>query len=273
MIWLASYPKSGNTWLRSVYTALVQGDVDINGLVAGAVSSARGLFDTALGIRSSDLSPDEADSLRPAADDAAAARIGEDRWRKIHDALFPGPTGLPVISPDATRIALYVIRDPRDVAISYAHHAGMSHKAAVECLATTDSAVAGDATQLLPQMRQCLGTWSEHVLSWVDQDWFPVHVIRYEDCITAPVKTFREAFVAGGLCPSEAEVADAVARASWDRLKEQEAQAGFRERSGRDVSFFRRGKAGSWKEELSPELAQRVARDHGEVMARFGYLP
>jgi hypothetical protein len=226
----------------------------------------------ALGVRSSDLSPDEVDALRPAADDAAAARMAEDRWRKIHDALLPGPTGVPVVSPRATRVALYMVRDPRDVAVSLANHAGISHEEAVRRLGDQESTLFGGPMLLEAQLRQRLGTWSQHVLSWVEQDWFPIYVLRYEDCIAVPVKTFGEAFAAAGLCRSEAEVADAVARASWDRLRAQEEQDGFREGAGRNIRFFRKGVAGGWKDELPAELARRVVDEHREVMARFGYL-
>lgn len=272
IVWLASYPKSGNTWLRSVYTALVRGDVDINALAAGAIHSGRASIDIALGVRSSDLSPEETEILRPEADDAGAARMTDDMWRKIHDALLPGPTGEPVVSPRATRAALYVVRDPRDVAVSLAHHLGISYERAVQRLGSEDSALFDDPSWLEPQLRQRLGTWSQHVVSWVDQPLLRVHVLRYEDCLTAPVETFGGAFAAAGLHRSEAELSEAVARASWERLQAQEEQDGFREGSTRGVRFFRKGKAGRWRDELAPGLARRVVDDHGAVMARFGYL-
>ncbi len=67
--WLASYPKSGNTWLRSFLSNLQQdGDApaDINELATGTIASARDWLDEALGFDSADLSADEIDRLRPA---------------------------------------------------------------------------------------------------------------------------------------------------------------------------------------------------------------
>ena len=62
-VWLASYPKSGNTWLRAVYTALLNGsEPDINSLDAGDLGASRAVFDAALGLRSADLTPDEVDA-------------------------------------------------------------------------------------------------------------------------------------------------------------------------------------------------------------------
>jgi hypothetical protein len=273
MVWLASYPKSGNTWLRSVYTALVSADeVRINDLMGGAVPSARAFFEVALGVRSADLSPEEVDALRAAADEAASVRITGDRWRKVHDALMLGPSGKPLVSQLVTRAALYVVRDPRDVAVSWAHHSGRSLEWSVEFLASPDSAVCDDPAFLDRQLRQRFGSWSDHVRSWVDQPFFPVHVLRYEDCVADPVTTFQRAFAAGGLPRSEKEVALAVERASFERLEAQEESDGFVERPDRDTRFFRRGMAGAWKDELPDHLARRVAEQHAEVMARFGYL-
>jgi len=45
----------------------------------------------------------------------------------------------------------------------------------------------------------------------------------------------------------------------------------FKETSERATRFFREGRAGAWRERLTAEQAQRVAKTHGEQMARFGY--
>jgi aryl sulfotransferase len=272
MVWLASYPKSGSTWLRSVYTALARrGDFRLNDLMGGAQPSGRAFFDTALGLRSSDLSFEEIDDLRPAADEATSARVSGDRWRKVHDALSVGPGGRPIVSPAATRAAIYLVRDPRDVVVSWAHHSGQSLQWSVEFICDPASALCDNPAYLGRQLRQKLGSWSGHVRSWVDQSFFPVHVLRYEDCARGPVRAFRRAFAAGGLQYSEEEVGAAVEMASFERLRAQEQSEGFAERSARDIRFFRRGVAGAWQEELPAPLARRVANEHAEVMARFGY--
>ena len=272
-VWLASYPKSGNTWLRAVYTALRTGaEPDINSLEGGNIATSRWLFDAALGLRSSDLRPEEVQVLRPRADEAVATAENGDVWRKIHDALFHGPSGELIVSSRATRAAVYIVRDPRDVAVSLAHHEGRRMNEAVDVLCCSGASLAKSGRRLYDQLASCTGTWSEHVRSWVDQAPFPVHVLRYEDCLAHPVLSFREAFAAAGIDASESEVAKAVDRASRDRLQAQEEASGFRERQNRQALFFRRGVTGSWREELSADLADRVVEEHGEMMARLGYL-
>ena len=125
-VWLASYPKSGNTWLRAVCTAwLHQGAVDVNALIGLPIASSRDCFDVELGIPSSSLTRAEIDFLRPRVDELLAANAREPFLRKIHDAYFTGPAGEPIVSVKATRAAVYIIRDPRDVAVSYAESRGL----------------------------------------------------------------------------------------------------------------------------------------------------
>jgi len=98
-----------------------------------------------------------------------------------------------------------------------------------------------------------------------------VHVVRYEDCLAKPVATFGDALAAGGTLPDEVAVRIAVAKCSFEHLRAQEERAGFGELEGHGP-FFRRGTAGGWQGELTPDLARHLEDAHGEVMARFGYL-
>lgn len=272
-IWLASYPKSGNTWIRAVlYAWKARGPVDLNELGSGLIASAREPFDATVGIASSDLTHDEVELLRPIVDDALVADEAEPVLRKVHDAFLAGPAGAPVLSVAATRAAVYMVRDPRDVAVSLAHHTGTTVARAAERMCDPDAAVGGRSAGLPEQLRQRLGTWSDHVLSWVDEAPFPVHVVRYEDCLEDPVAAFGSAveFLTTD-APDPERLAQAVGHAAFERLRDAELEHGFRERPAVADRFFRRGHAGSWREEMPPDVAATMLAVHGEVMARFGY--
>ena len=273
-VWLASYPKSGNTWLRAVYTAWSgQKSPELNDLAGGLIAAARPLFDDTLGIASSDLTHEEIDALRPRVDELLTADAAGPVLRKCHDALFDGPAGEPVLSVAATRAALYMIRDPRDIAVSVAHHFGRSLEWGARYVSDPAAVTGGPRRGLVDQLRQRLGTWSEHVCSWVDGASFPVHVLRYEDCLAEPVATFGEALRAAGLDAWDDErVATAVEHAAFERLRAAEDREGFREKPPEALRFFRRGRAGGWKDELPADLATTIQDGHREVMRRFGYL-
>jgi aryl sulfotransferase len=271
--WLASYPKSGNTWLRAVLSAWQgEGPVDINRLAGGAIASAREPFDVSLGIASSDLTHEEVELLRPRVDEILSAHAPGALLRKVHDALFAGPATAPAVSIGATRSALYMVRDPRDVAVSLARHLGRTVEWAAERMRNPAAAVAADPAELAEQLRQRLGTWSDHVRGWVDEAPFPVHVVRYEDCLDDPMATFGAALEFAGLGPVDPErLAGAVARAAFERLRDAEENGGFRERSAAAERFFRRGQAGAWRDEMPPEVAAGMLAEHREIMARFKY--
>jgi len=89
IIWLASYPKSGNIWLWIFLTNLRRDGeepVNINELDGGPIASARALFDEATGIESSDLTPEEIDRLRPGVYEQLATGANETLFLKVHDA-------------------------------------------------------------------------------------------------------------------------------------------------------------------------------------------
>jgi aryl sulfotransferase len=273
-VWLASYPKSGNTWVRALLTGLLleEDEVDINQLGHGPIASFRGYVERYTGLVSSDLTQTEIATLRPAVDLAFDAKHTRTRYRKVHDTLFSGPEGAPIVSPEATLGAVYIVRDPRDVAVSFAHYAGMDAEWATDRIGSQQTGLRTNLEDIGPQVPQRLGTWSDHVRSWTEQTLFPVIVVRYEDLHTDPGGQLERIAQFGKLEATPEAIAAAVEAASFERASRQEAQEGFRERGGVEQRFFRRGLAGGWKDELPVELAERIVTDHREVMQRLGYI-
>lgn len=89
IVWLASYPKSGNTWFRTLISNLMsksQEPVDINQLSTGGIASGRERFDELTGIESADLTFEEIDQLRPEVYAYLAQTVKEPLFVKVHDA-------------------------------------------------------------------------------------------------------------------------------------------------------------------------------------------
>lgn len=276
IVWLASYPKSGNTWLRVFLTNYLRdGDeaAEINDLDSGPIASARDIFDRVIGVEASDLTPEEIDRFRPAVYEQLAAESDEPNFMKVHDAWRRNAEGISLFPATATAVVIYLIRNPLDVAPSYAYHNSDSIEKVIADMADEEETLARfDGRRLHRQLHQRLFSWSGHVRSWVDQSGLPVHVVRYEDMSQTPEETFTGIVRAAGLPVEPAQVQKAIEFSRFDRLQAQEANEGFKERRPDSKSFFRKGKVGSWREELSPDHVRRLIADHRDVMRRFGYL-
>lgn len=272
IFWIASYPKSGNTWMRLAINSLRAGgaDIDINANESDNLSTARHLFDRLLDIDSGLLTPDEILAARPAAFRLLAASQTATVFLKTHEACIATPGGVPLFPAEATAGAVYLVRDPRDVAISLAHHGGYGIEAAIERMARDDWTLSPVGRRLDAQLPHLIGGWSRNVASWLDAGPCAPLLLRYEDMLADPARALRLTAQAAGL-PADA-VDGAVRATGFARLQRQERENGFFQRPPQAAQFFRAGRAGHWRDGLTADQARRIERRHGAVMARLGYL-
>jgi hypothetical protein len=272
--WLAAYPKSGSTWFRIFLRNLqVNGEapVDINELQSAGIACARNWLDDVLGFDTADMTPEEIDSLRPMVyrwsrhNDAIS-------YHKIHDAYGYGADGEPLVSREGTLGAVYLIRNPLDVAPSIANYANVSIDRAIGILGDPNMALSEGEDGLRPQVRQHLDTWSRHALSWVDAPGLNLLVVRYEDLLQEPHATFTQAARFLRLPDEPSRIDKAIRFSEFRELAKQEAEKGFRECPMSTRQFFHRGRSGGWRELLTTEQVDRIVSEQGEVMRRFGYL-
>ena len=272
--WLASYPKSGNTWMRILLTNYMRNadePADINSLDGGPIASARQIFDDNVGVEASDLTQDEIERYRPYVYEMISDQATEPLFLKVHDAYTYTPEGIPLISKAATAGVLYLIRNPLDVAVSFAHHSASTVERIVRKMADPDFAFVDKPHSLHNQLRQRLLTWSGHLTSWVDEPGLRVHLVRYEDMKADPIGTFTGVIRFCGLEDDPARIAKAVDFSRFERVQAQEVEHGFGEKMPAAESFFRKGQVGSWREGMSEELAEAIVATHAGVMGRFGY--
>jgi hypothetical protein len=277
-VWLASYPRSGNTWLRTFIGSLLESlhaaaPTGIKLLSRATVweASADG-FQAILGRDPFKVDPRELAKARPRVQMMLATRANGRLFLKTHMAALK-VDGEFAINWSVTKGAIYLVRNPLDVACSYAPHYGISIDEAIRRMGTRDLVAWGKS-----MVREKVGSWSQNVLSWTGQK-LPLqpHVMRYEDMVSKPLETFLGFANYVGTGISEERVAEAIELTKFERLKEQEQEQEhegrrFRPKLSTDA-FFRRGKSHQWRDTLTTAQVDGIVADHASMMQRFGYLP
>ena len=275
IVWLASYPKSGNTWMRLALASLRLrgGAIDINRLrdanELGAASRMH--FDLLAEVDSSDLTHDEIQRARPAIYRQMSDGMSDPGLFKTHDAFVRVPGGAWLFPKEATLGAVLIVRDPRDVAVSTAHAYDRDIDAVIAQMADPHARLA--TGRLLPQVPQTTLDWSGHARSWLDAPGMDTILVRYEDMLADLASELARIAPLLDLPRTPAALAGAVEATRFDHLRAEEERHGFRERQPKAERFFREGRSGGWREALSADQARRIAHDHGEMMERLGYLP
>lgn len=272
ILWLASYPKSGNTWVRIFLANLLKGDggpVDINRVGEATLAEPGTAGFSLIDPRPwQQWRPAEIARMRPRVQERIAATGEGIVPVKTHSA-FVRDHGVPSINMAVSHGAIYVVRNPLDVAVSYAHHQGMEIDAIIALMGQSMFRTPTNATNV----HEVMGSWSEHVASWTANPSPQLHVMRYEDMLADPDKAFLALAGFMRVQADEARVRAAVAHAAFDKVAAMEARGGFVERTPAQERFFRSGRAGGWRETLSAAQVETIVGAHGEQMARFGYLP
>lgn len=273
IIWLASYPKSGNTWFRSFLTALLnQGEIDINKMETDGIFSDKGYIENILDLCTDDLIPRELENFRKIAFTYKAQETKKESFIKIHDAYtFSRWDGLPLIPNSGSRVALYLIRNPLDVVLSLANHTGLNIADTIDKYMNCEEGAFIKKGKTAQQYYQLMGTWAMHAASWLNQKDIPVHVIRYEDMKATPFETFKAAVAQMQLNYSDEAILNAIEACDFKKLKQQEVNKGFKEKAIPSSAFFFKGETGRWKQELTNEQIQKIMTVNESMMKRYGY--
>lgn len=272
LVYIASYPKSGNTWLRIFLGYLIYGEkFDMNSLGHfSRITSSKKLFTDILGENLSELTPDEISYYRPIVLKQFANNESQITFYKTHDSYSQNAFGEWLLPQGQSIKTVYLIRNPLDVCVSYAHHCGHDNynKVARRMGINNYTSKGGD-----DQFAQIMNSWSNHYLSWKNNfSKENIIVIRYEDMLNDTLKTFTKIVDFIGLSYNSEDVQKALSLCEFSKLKKQEEEEGFAGKLSVAKSFFRKGEIGSWKEELTNNQAKRIIKDQYSVMKQHQYI-
>lgn len=236
-----SYPKSGTTWVAFFLASLLHEKslpevpeipLKINDEEKYVIDINYEYFETMKSLR-------------------AYKHMPEPRIFSVHAPYDPN---LPKV--------IYLVRDPRDVMVSYYYY----HRRIYP-----DFDMSIEQFIINNRMRPC--DWGVHVTGWLAQaERDRLLLVRYEDLRKDGYYWFRKISEFCGLDVTEEELKRAMENSSFENMRRQEERFGFSGATGdNSIPFMRKGKAGSWQDELDPELVQIIEKRYSELMERLGY--
>jgi hypothetical protein len=266
--WIASYPRSGNTWLRLL-------------LHTYAIAPIQHLHE--LGRSSLELDWWLAQARPhglPAEWIVHAGRQVQGRFSRTPgfppDLLIKSHFTLGGSHPllERTRAAVYLVRDPRDVLLSGLNFKELTTGEVIEDqreYARRFIDAGGDPGWI----RHGYGSWDEHAASWLSAREFPVLVVRYEDLKADPARAFARVLEFLGAPVDPGRVQSAVMHCDFQRLRDMEvasrATSQIASMKRADRFFFHKGVTGQSLGHLGADLERRFMERFGPAMARFGY--
>lgn len=267
ILWLASFPKSGNTWTRSFlanYFSPQGQSLDINHLRKFTTADVRqDFFDRAAGRPFVARDFDDWLIMRQKALALIAGSKPGAHFVKTHSRIDRiGPYDL--IPPAVTAGAIYILRNPFDVALSYSRHLGLGVDETIERM-LQPKAINTTPTRIF----EVIGRWDDHIASWMTPQGLHRHLMRYEEMTANPSAAFTAllTFLRAPIDP--ARLARAIAETSFEAMQKHEAEHGFIERPATMERFFAKGQSGAWRDDLTPPQIARLRDGFAPALKRW----
>ena len=289
IFWLASYPKSGNTLIRAILSSLFFTE---NGIFNLKLLESIRQFESTYNIfKAKDLLGEDLYKLNNVSilykyllriQEKDILNYREDfKFFKTHSGNF-SINNNPFTSEENIRGIIYVIRDPRDVCISWTNHTGKSFDDSIDFMTNElQSLLWVDGKNNLfsdkTMPASFLSSWDKHVISWTSNKWkVPLLIIKYEDLLNKKEETIRAiisfftnnyGFKFENL---DKKMINVLKSTSFQSLKSEESRDGFIEaKDGRQ--FFKSGTEMQWLNKLSTKQIFRIEDKFKTVMNRFNY--
>jgi hypothetical protein len=161
-----------------------------------------------------------------------------------------------------------MLRNPLDVAVAMANYFKYSIDDAIAFMADEMTGTPNE----FDNVPQIISSWSTHVRSWTYEKEDSILIIRYEDMLANPQKTFRKVESFLNLKRDPKRLRRAIQFSAFEQLKKQEAKTGFTEKYEHATAFFNKGQKNQWHELLNAQQVEKIKTDHKQMMAEFKYL-
>ncbi len=276
IIWLASYPKSGNTWLRMFLKSYFMKSDEKFSLEKSISDNFKpqGFPDQKIleELKVDYYKFEEIAKNWEAMQDYLNLN-NQTNFVKTHNAMCTVGS-YKFTSHKNTKGAIYIVRDPRDVLVSYSHHYGVDYEKTFKMISSPYNCEYPESGGKRYK-KTLMGNWSSHYNSWKKYNSCKVLIIKYEDMIINEYETFMKVInylkEVNDTEFNEEKFKKALKQSQFSELQKLEKTEGFSE-VGRGGIFFRSGKIGEWRNEVSVDLVKKTEKVFNKEMKELGYL-
>ena len=294
IFWISSYPKSGNTLIRAILTGLLFSD---NGIVDFKNMRNISLFETARRLNFIKKINEEdfynLGNLKVLSKYWQQIQVSQELkeianqkgygFLKTHSCLVSLNKNF-FTNENLTKGYIYVVRDPRDLSISWANHSNYSIDKSIDFLCNPLSVVRWINKSQFSELpkdivpMQFLSSWSEHVKSWTENNLqVPKLIIKYEDLIMnkkgiiGQIKIFFKDNYNIEIRNFDQKLQNILKTTNFTFMRDNESKHGFEEAMP-GVKFFRKGKKEEWKTVLNKSQISKIENNFKTYMRKFNYL-
>ena len=275
IVWIASFPKSGNTLLRAFICSYLYMNPEDNNFDFD-------LFKNILRFPSSKQYEDigiKPKNFEDVAKNwiAVQEKINSNKkinFLKTHNA-SGGLENSPFTNKKNTLGAIYLVRDPRDVLVSYSRHLELSIDKTLELVLEDDHKgwLNENKKDVLGEIR---GSWAQNYNSWKNYYLTEKIIIRYEDLIKDPFNSFsniiRYLNKLFGLEINDEKIKKCIEITDFNKLKNLEMKTGFVENYNKKEPFFNKGKPNQWQNILDEKTAYKLEKKFEKEMQELSYI-
>ena len=276
IFWIASYPKSGNTWMRAIITSFF---FTKNGEFNFDLLKNVGFFDVLTRYKFIEhLNNNDFNNLHKLAIISKYRLKAQKRVRFLEDFSFFKTHNANITinnykytNEENTLGVIYLVRDPRDVVLSYANHQEKDIDMTIDHL--LDKRTITRDKYRLPTL---LSSWDLHYESWKKLK-VPKMIIKYEDLLKNTKKImeelsyFFEQNYNFKFINKEFLIENIISSTKFNIFKKYEENYGFQESKGKSI-FFKKGKSNQWKKKLQKKQVEKIESSLNETMTELNYI-
>ena len=271
-IFLASYPKSGNTWLRSIIGNFYKSgkDFSLNDLKSIPLLSIKKHFDefeNKIYTENNELHFDWVSQNIIQCQNLLNTKSDHLNIFKTHSVRHKKFTNESVNAG-----FIYIVRDPRDIVISFKNFTGKDYDEIINELLFEKKLMIGSNG-----IQELLSTWELNVQSWLNYSTVPRLIIKYEDLQLKPksivlkIRDFLNKIHKLKLNLNDHDIDQIIENTSFNNLKKLEDRSGFDEAT-KHSKFFRSGTSNQWKDILSKSQIKLIEKNLQSMMKYFNYI-